>query len=131
MEQMAMPQHQSFLMWVLTTLGMNAILLPLCAGLAFVLTLLLVLRGKGPLTGTALLFIVPAPLLLGFWGALKGAIASFSVIAMSDVSLKPAEVAGGVAEALLLPTAGLLLTVPSYLLAVIGLFVRSLQDKGP
>ena len=47
MEEMAHPVHQSYLMWVLTTLGPNVLLLPLCALVSFVLTLLLVLRGKG------------------------------------------------------------------------------------
>jgi hypothetical protein len=118
-------------MWVVTTLGINALLIPLCAAVSFGLTMLLLLRGKGPLAGAALLFIVPMPLVLGFWGALKGSIASFAVIAMSDVAVKPSDVAAGVAEALLGPMMGLLMMAPSYLAAVIGLVIRSLRAEGP
>jgi hypothetical protein len=127
MSEMPMPVPQSFLMWVITTLGINTLLLPLCALVSFLLTLLLVLRGKGPLTGIALLFIVPAPLLWGCFAALKASIASFSVLALSDSSPPPSAIVAGVAEALLLPLAGLMTMVPSYLTAVIGLVVRSFQ----
>jgi hypothetical protein len=128
MEEMVQP-HQSYLMWIVTTLGVNALLLPLCACVSFVLALVLVLRGKGPLAAVALLLIVPLPLMLGFYGALKGSIASFSVLALSDVSPKPSEIAGGVAEALLMPMIGLLLTGPGYLVAVIGACARALRER--
>ena len=72
---------------------------------------------------------MPAPMLLGFFGALKGSIQSFSVVAMSDVALKTSEVAAGVSEALLLPFAGMLLAGPSYLVATIGLICRALQGQ--
>ncbi|MEX0978398.1 MAG: MotA/TolQ/ExbB proton channel family protein, partial [Pirellulales bacterium] len=39
--------------------------------------------------------------MIGLLGTLKGMIASFSVIALSDVQLKASEVAGGISEALL------------------------------
>ena len=76
-----------------------------------------------------MLLLVPLPLLLGLFGALKASIASFSVIAMSDVGLKPSEVAGGVSEMLVIPMFGLLLMGPSYVTALIGLMVRSFQGK--
>lgn len=125
-----MHHPQSYLMWVVTALGINSLLIPLCAAVSFGLTILVLLRGKGPLTGVALLFIVPMPLVLGFWGALKGSIASFAVIAMSDVAVKPSEVAGGVAEALLGPLTGLVLMAPSYLAAMIGLVIRCVRRGG-
>jgi hypothetical protein len=124
-----MHQPQSFLMWVVMTLGINSLLIPLCAAVSFGLTILLLVRGKGPSVGPALLFIVPMPLLLSLAGALKGSIASFAVLAMSDVTLKSSEVAAGVSEALLGPMMGLLMMAPSYLAAVIGLLIRSLQAE--
>jgi biopolymer transport protein ExbB len=51
--------------------------------------------------------------MIGLLGTLKGMIASFSVIAMSDVQLKTSEVAGGISEALLLTFEGVFLSVPA------------------
>lgn len=51
--------------------------------------------------------------LIGLLGTLKGMIASFSVIAMSDTQLKPSEVAGGISEALVLTFEGVILSVPA------------------
>lgn len=51
--------------------------------------------------------------MIGLLGTLKGMIASFSVIAMSDVQLKASEVAGGISEALLLTFEGVGLSVPA------------------
>jgi biopolymer transport protein ExbB len=51
--------------------------------------------------------------MIGLIGTLKGMIASFSVIAMSGVTLKASEVAGGISEALLLTFEGVALSVPA------------------
>lgn len=51
--------------------------------------------------------------MIGLIGTLKGMIASFSVIAMSDMYLKTSEVAGGISEALLLTFEGVALSVPA------------------
>ena len=57
--------------------------------------------------------------MIGLLGTLKGMIASFSVIAMSDQQLKASEVAGGISEALLLTFEGVALSVPAiYFFAV-------------
>src|SRR4029079_8489796 len=57
--------------------------------------------------------------MIGLLGTLKGVIASFSVIALSDVQLKASEVAGGISEALLLTFEGVALSVPAiYFFAV-------------
>lgn len=57
--------------------------------------------------------------MIGLLGTLKGMIASFSVIAMSDTQLKASEVAGGISEALLLTFEGVGLSVPAiYFFAV-------------
>ena len=49
--------------------------------------------------------------MIGLLGTLKGMIASFSVIAVSDVQIKASEVAGGISEALLLTFEGVGLAV--------------------
>ena len=51
--------------------------------------------------------------MIGLLGTLKGMIASFSVIAISDTQLKASEVAGGISEALLLTFEGVALSVPA------------------
>ena len=51
--------------------------------------------------------------MIGLIGTLKGMISSFAVIAMSGVSLKASEVAGGISEALLLTFEGVSLSVPA------------------
>jgi biopolymer transport protein ExbB len=51
--------------------------------------------------------------MIGLLGTLKGMIASFSVIAVSDQQLKASEVAKGISEALLLTFEGVGLSVPS------------------
>jgi biopolymer transport protein ExbB len=51
--------------------------------------------------------------MIGLLGTLKGMISSFSVIAMSDVQLRPSEVAGGISEALLLTFEGVGLSIPA------------------
>ncbi len=57
--------------------------------------------------------------MIGLLGTLKGMIASFSVIALSDVQLKASEVAAGISEALLLTFEGVALSVPAiYFFAV-------------
>ena len=57
--------------------------------------------------------------LVGLLGTLKGMIASFSVIALSDAQLKASEVAGGISEALILTFEGVGLSVPAiYFFAV-------------
>jgi biopolymer transport protein ExbB len=51
--------------------------------------------------------------MIGLLGTLKGMIASFSVIALSDVQLKASDVAKGISEALLLTFEGVALSVPA------------------
>ena len=51
--------------------------------------------------------------MIGLVGTLKGMIASFAVIALSDTQLKASEVAEGISEALLLTFEGVALRVPA------------------
>jgi biopolymer transport protein ExbB len=66
--------------------------------------------------------------MIGLLGTLKGMIASFSVIALSDQQLKASEVAGGISEALLLTFEGVSLSVPAiYFFAVFRNRVSSIS----
>lgn len=51
--------------------------------------------------------------MIGLLGTLKGMIAAFSVIAMSDTQLRTSEVAAGISQALLLTFEGVALSVPA------------------
>lgn len=66
--------------------------------------------------------------MIGLIGTLKGMIASFSVIAMSEMQLRTSEVAGGISEALLLTFEGVALSVPAiYFFAVFRSRVSSIS----
>lgn len=68
--------------------------------------------------------------MIGLLGTLKGMIASFSVIAMSDTQLKASEVAGGISEALLITFEGVALSVPAiYFFAVFKNRVSTLSIR--
>ncbi len=122
----------SLLAWIFNSLGFAySVLLPLLAVVGFVLTLIIVLRGQGPLAAAALLLIVHMPLLVGAFAALQGMMASFLVIAISGTAPKPAEVAEGISTALVAPFVSLLLIVPAYLTATIGGFIRCLRSSPP
>ena len=121
------PVQQSLLSWMFTALGFPyLILLPLAGALCFFLALIVVIRGKGPMAAAALILIVHVPLLIGVFAAIQGGIASYAVIAMSEATPKPADVAAGISTALVAPMVGMLLMVPAYATAVIGAFTRAL-----
>lgn len=128
--QNAEPVQQSVLHWMFTSLGpMYSLLLPLAALLSFIFVLILLFRGKGPMAAASLILIVHVPLLIGIFAAIHGAIASYTVIAMSEATPKPAELAEGISTALFAPLVGMFLMIPSYVTAAIGSFVRSLTAK--
>lgn len=123
-----MPAPESFLTWVFRALGLKySVLLPLAAIVAFVLTLVVLLRGKGPMAAAALVFIVPMPFFVGLYGGIDGLIAIYTIIAASAAQPKPSELAEGTSMALAAPMIGMLLMAPAYLLAMVGLFVHSMM----
>jgi hypothetical protein len=121
------PAQQPMIPWMFQALGLYSILLPLLAIVCFIVTLVILFRGKGPMAAASLVLVVPMPFLLGLFAALQGAIASYSVIASSATTPKPADVAVGISAALIAPMVGLLLMAPSYLVASLGSFLRSLM----
>ena len=126
----AEPVRQSLLEWYVTALGPKYIFLLGLAGLAaFVLTWLVVLRGKGPLAGASLVFIVAMPFFIGLFGAIDGYLAVNLVIASSVLQPKPSELAQGTALSLAAPMTGMFLMAPSYLVAMFGLTVHALFGR--
>jgi hypothetical protein len=112
--------EQSYLSWMFTSLGVYALLLPLAGLLCFLLALVIVVRGKGPMAAASLILIVHVPLLIGVFGAIHGGIASYQVIAVSATTPKPSDVAAGISTALFAPLVGMMLMVPGYATAAIG-----------
>jgi len=106
------------------------LLLPLAALLSFVLVLLIVIRGKGPMAAAALVLIVPLPFLIGIFGAIQGAMSSYLIMATSGSTPKPSEIAVGISTALMAPLVGLLLMAPALIIAAAGSFVRSITHEG-
>ena len=124
------PVQQSRLAWLFDALGVQYTVLLLLAGLVgFLIALVVVLRGRGPLASAALLLAVSLPLLVGVFGAFDGAMASVFVIAQSTVAPRPSEIAEGVSTALATPLVGMWLMLPTLLLAVFGSLVRALVDR--
>lgn len=123
----AEPARKTVVNWVIESLGFSyAILLPFAGMLCFVLALIVVIRGRGPMAAAALILIVHVPLLIGVFAAIQGLIASYSVIAMSDSAPKPSEMAAGVSTAMFAPLVGIFVMIPGYATAAIGAFIRSL-----
>ena len=123
------PVQQSFMNWILAALGFPyVIVLPLAGILCFSLALILVIRGKGPMAAASLILIVHVPLLIGVFAALQGGIASYVVIATSESTPKPAEVAAGISTALIAPLVGIILMVPGYAIAALGAMIRALAS---
>ena len=119
--------RQSYVQWMVTSLGPYVLYLPVAGLLCFVLTLIAVLRGKGSMAAVALVLIVPIPIFIGAFGCFQGAISFFRIIATSEVAPKPREVADAVSVALFAPFVGLMVMVPSYAVAVFGALYRSLS----
>jgi hypothetical protein len=122
-----LPRQQSYLEFIVNALGWRYMFfLPLAALVSFVLILVLVLRGRGSTLSAALVLLVPLPFLVGILGYVDGLVASLQVIAMSDTAPKPSQLAEGMSMAFVTIWIGMLLSIPSLLLAIGGTFVRSL-----
>ena len=115
---------------MLTALGFPyVILLSLTGVLCFLLALIVVLRGKGPMAAASLVLIVHVPLLIGIFAAIQGGIASYTVIATGAAPPKPSEVAAGISTALVAPLVAMIFMIPGYATAALGAFIRCLVTK--
>ena len=122
----AAPANISYLQWMYQSLGVPYVfLLPLVGLICFILTLIIVLRGKGAMSVAALVLVVHAPLMLGIFAGIQGMIASYQIVAMSQATPQPAQLAEGTSTALFAPMVGMALVAPSYAMAAIGAIIRS------
>jgi hypothetical protein len=130
-EDFAPPVPQSQLSFLASAIGGNyLVLLLLSALVAFVLTLLLVIRGKGPAAAAALLLVVPLSMFVGAYGAVDAWITTFQTIAASMVQPKPSLWANGMASASVRVMTGMFLAGPSLVVATLGSSIRAwIGDK--
>lgn len=124
----AEPARVAMLEWMFRMLGLfYGILLPLAGLVSFLLVLILLLRGKGPMAAASLVLIVHIPLLIGLFAAIEGGIQTCTVI--HGVAPTSAEFAIGISTSLVAPLVGMLMMVPGYLAAVIGTFIRAVRSE--
>ena len=107
----------------------------LTAFVAFVLTVLILRRGKGNFAGAALVLVAFSPLMVGMFAGLHLAtrtlldIASFSFEAGDQWSLKPADHYMLALDLISPISTALFLSAPTYLLAMIGACVKAWRGR--
>lgn len=117
-------------MWYLSNMVAFGRPLLIFVGLvAFVLTLNIVKRKSGPQLGTALLFIVPIPVLVSLLGVLIGMNSYLNVAGSGEVGLKAGDLMRWMSTMIVLPIFGLLSMAPSYVLALITLCRPSIHPE--
>lgn len=124
--------QESYLMWYMRALGAKALLLlPVVAIFSFAVTLFLVSRRHGRLSGSTLLLLAMLPILAGFYCAIDSVIGAMIVLSRvgDDVTLKPSEVAEGIGASLIALHTGITLAVPTILIAVVGLVFRAASTE--
>jgi len=122
---------KSRLMWYVESLGLSGLLVLVTGFAIFVGACLVVMRSHRPAVIAAYLVFLPLPVLIAVIGALKGCVASFSVLALTDVEISASEWYGGTAEMLLGLLIALLVTMPSFLVIAVGLFLRTVGSHQP
>ncbi len=119
--------QQSLLEYYYWALGLKyAIALPLAAAFSFVMTAIVVLRGRGAPAIAAILLLAPLPVYLGMMAAADGFVASGRVIALGPVAPNPAELVHGFCMAMAPISVGMFLAIPGFLVASMGMLIRSL-----
>lgn len=124
------PPRENFLIWFIGAMGWRYFLtLPASALCSFLLVALLLAKGKGSHLGAAMVFIVAIPFLIGLCAMLDSLITVYMVLAGSTVAPRYDQLAHGISISLVAPITALVLMVPSYLLATIGLTIRAFQGN--
>lgn len=121
----AVYRHESLVMWIARSMGVVGVLVLGAGAFCFVVTLLVTIRGQGPFACAALVLLIPIPLLIGLFGTGKGLISSFQVLALYPGPVKAGELCAAISETLVTPMLGLVVMVPSYLVATLGSIFRS------
>ncbi len=120
----------SLLHWMFQSLGIfYGTLIPFSAFVLFLGAVAVVVLSDRPSVVAAYLVFLPLPLLIGVIGSLHGFINAFSVVAMSNVQVSPAEYAHGQSMGLFSTMVALLLSFPAYIVTAFGLMFPTIFAK--
>lgn len=119
--------EQTFAAWLMMNLGLFGGLAVLVGAVLLVGAVFLVYLTRRPAVIASYLVFLLLPLLISIIGVLKGSVASFAALGMSDMAFKQSALFAGLAECALLLLAALVVTLPAYLVVAVGLFVRTIQ----
>ena len=122
--------QESFASWLIGCLGLYGVLALLAGAVVFLGACFVVSFARRPAVIAAYLVFLLLPPLLGILGALAGIVSAFSVLARTAGEIKQSAICGALAEALVTPLTALMITLPSYGVIAIGLFVRTLRADG-
>ena len=104
--------------------------------LAFILTVLILWRGKGNFAGVALVLVVFSPLMVGMFAGLHlGSrslliVARFALEAGDKLKVSPADHYMLALDMISPISTALFLSAPTYLLAMIGAFIKAMRGRG-
>lgn len=120
-------EEQSLAEFYYSALGIRyALLLLLSALLSFAIALAVVIKGKGPTVGPALVLSTLMPLGVAFLSFVDGLLSSYMVISKSTTTPSPEILAVAWTYSLASLHVGLLLAIPTFLVAVFGASIRAL-----
>jgi hypothetical protein len=123
-----MAQGKSLVELVYAALGLKyAILLPLSALVSFVLVLGIIVKGKGPTVGPALVLTSLLPLFVGLLATTGGFVDSLLVLQVAANPPPAAEMLVGFAGSAVPIWTALVLGAPGYLTAVVGGCIRAFR----
>lgn len=128
-------QGESYGQWVIRSLGICGLMTFLMGAVIFVGACVVVFRVRRPAVIASYLVFLGLPLLLGILGAITrpfGAPADFPFtdVPLTDVTVPQSRILDGVSGALLSLRFAIMVTLPSYFVLAIGLFVRTLRTRG-
>lgn len=119
----------SFLGWVMHSMSLTGWIALLLSTAVFLAALWIGIREHRPKVIAALLVFVPIPVMVSIFGAVKGSIASFAVVAQGGVEIPQEIIFQVLAEQLIGIFSTLLFTIPAYAILAIALFVRVLKSN--
>lgn len=123
----AIPAEMSMLGWMVRSISSLSGILMMVSGLLLLIGACYLLRTKQrPIVIAYYLVLLPLPVLISICGFIRGSISSLLVIAsVQDLQLTNADIAAGLAAALLELFIALLITAPTYFVLAYALLLRT------
>lgn len=120
---------QSTLFWLLDSLGSDAVWIGIAAVAVFVGAWITVRRSRRPELIASFAIFLPTPFLIGVWRALSDAVGGFYIVspASPDLPITVTDLTRGLAEACIAPLVGLVVSIPSFAVILVGWWNRFLS----